>query len=93
MRRALVIGMMLACGACQTVRPDPVVQTIEVQVPVSVPCDAVVDREDIDLSPLLNGVNGILPKTEIVIDALEYVMRQRDQERVALDSCRGLPAS
>lgn len=88
MRRALVVGLMLACGACSTVRPDPIVQVVEVRVPVSVPCDAAPHREDIDLAPLLNGVDGILPRVELVLDALEHVARQRDAERVALDSCR-----
>jgi hypothetical protein len=81
---ALAAVVLLAGCAPKTVE---IVRTVTVSVPVPVPCDVQVVENDVDLAPLVRAADGILPRVEIVLDALEYVTAQRDAERAARKAC------
>jgi len=80
----LVAALVLTGCAPKTVE---VVRLVEVKVPVPVPCNIPVAENDVDLAPLVRSADGILPRVEIVLDALEYVTAQRDAERAARKAC------
>jgi len=83
----LVAALVLAGCAPKTVE---VVRTVTVSVPVPVPCNIPVAENDVDLAPLVRAADGILPRVEIVLDALEYVTAQRDAERAARKACNAV---
>jgi hypothetical protein len=88
MRWISIAAVVLLAGcAPKTVE---VVRTVTVSVPVPVPCNIPVAENDVDLAPLVRAADGILPRVEIVLDALEYVTAQRDAERAARKACNAV---
>jgi len=84
---AIAAVVLLAGCAPKTVE---IVRLVEVKTPVPVPCDVQVVENDVDLAPLVRSADGILPRVEIVLDALEYVTAQRDAERAARKACNAV---
>jgi hypothetical protein len=87
--RYTIVALALALSACAP-KTVEVVRTVTVSVPVPVPCDVQVVENDVDLAPLVRAADGILPRVEIVLDALEYVTAQRDAERAARKACNAV---
>ncbi|MBB5747413.1 hypothetical protein [Brevundimonas variabilis] len=88
MKRLVLIAALAATACAPRPAPEPVVRTVTVNVPVPVPCDVSVDRNDVDIRPLIQAAGDHLNRVEIVLDALAYTLAQRDAERAALDTCR-----
>lgn len=88
MKRLVLIAALAVTACAPRPAPEPIVRTVTVEVPIPVPCDITVDRNDVDIRPLIQAAADMLGRVEILLDGLEYVTAQRDAERAALDTCR-----
>ena len=95
MNRALILSALLlaSCGTTATTAPDPVVQVVEVRVPVAVPCDP-----DIGPDPAYLDSDAALAAAGDLFDRVKLLLAGRGQrigrdavKTAALDGCRTVP--
>lgn len=88
MKRLVLIAALAVTACAPRPAPEPIVRTVTVNVPVPVPCDVAVDRNDVQIAPMIRAAPDILARVEILIDYAEYLAGLLEVERKALDTCR-----
>jgi hypothetical protein len=84
-----IVALALALSACAP-KTVEVVRLVEVKVPVPVPCNVPVAENDVDIAPIIRAGVDHLARVEVLIDAYEYVLAQRDAERAARKACNAV---
>lgn len=97
MKRALLIAAALALASCTTkptINPVPVVQYIEVKVPVAVPCDPDIGPEPAyaDTPEAIAAATDLFARVQLLLAGRGLRIARDEVKTAALAECRGLPA-
>lgn len=92
--KVAIVACALLLGACahgQRPPPEPVIRTIEVQVPVIVPCKALVELDDSlsypDTPTALRAAPNIFERVRLILQGRELRAAQLQKYRAAKGSC------
>ncbi len=92
MRMIAIAALMLAGCAGKTPPPEPIIQTIEVKVPVAVPCDA---ADKIGAAPAYPDSDGALAAAADLYERVQRLLAGRTLRitreaalEAALNACR-----
>ncbi|WP_426019074.1 hypothetical protein [Brevundimonas sp. DWR2-3-1b1] len=96
MNRALILSVLLlaSCNTTSKVAPEPVVQIVEVKVPVAVACSPDIGPEPayVDTPEAIAMAPDIFARTVLLIAGRVQRIARDDVKTAALDECRRPPA-
>lgn len=99
MNRALILSALLLASCTSTPRPspEPIVQIVEVKVPIAVPCDPDIgpDPAYVDTAEAIAAAPDIFARTVLLLAGRIQRIARDEVKTAALAECRrppGLPA-
>ncbi|MFS0710392.1 hypothetical protein [Brevundimonas phoenicis] len=97
MNRVLIVAALLlaSCGSTPKVTPEPVVQIVEVKVPVAIPCDPDIGPEPayVDTPEAIALAPDIFARTVLLVAGRLQRIARDGVKTAALEECRGPPAA
>jgi hypothetical protein len=81
----------LLLTACATSAPEPIVQMVEVQVPVSVPCNVQVgaDPDYPDTDEALKNAPSVMARVQLMVGGRLMRIKREVELNAAIAGCRG----
>ncbi|WP_426024664.1 hypothetical protein [Brevundimonas sp. PWP3-1b1] len=96
MKRVLILSALLlaSCNSTPKVTPEPVVQIVEVKVPVAIPCDPDIGPEPayVDTPEAIAMAPDIFARTVLLLAGRVQRIARDEVKTAALDECRRPPA-
>lgn len=99
MNRVLILSALLLASCTSTPRPlpEPIVQTVEVKVPIAVPCDPDIGPEPayVDTPEAIAAAPDIFARTVLLLAGRIQRIARDEVKTAALAECRrppGLPS-
>lgn len=97
MNRALILSALLLTGCNSTPKPapEPIVQIVEVKVPVAVPCDPDIGPEPayVDTPEAIAAAPDIFARAVLLVAGRVQRIARDQVKTAALDECRRPPTT
>ena len=97
MNRVLIVAALLlaSCGSTPKVTPEPVVQIVEVKVPVAIPCDPDIGPEPayVDTPEAIALAPDIFARTVLLVAGRVQRIARDGVKTAALEECRRPPTT
>lgn len=97
MKRALILSALLlaSCGTTAETAPEPVVQIVEVKVPVAVACSPDIGPEPayVDTAEAIAAAPDIFARTVLLVAGRVQRIARDEVKTAALDECRRPPTT
>jgi hypothetical protein len=87
----LVLGLT-GCGTKPLVRPEPIIQTVEVKTPVIIPCDGLKaigpDPVYPDTADAIKAAEDLFTRVKLLLSGREFRITREQAYKDALKACK-----